>query len=164
MVSHLGKLHYLCAVGCLVDVHSLLPRESEAGDLADADVFAYAALLGMQPDTDPADRLLLWVAAEGLQAPLPRGWCWHTAPEGELYYIHRASLKTQWEHPLDDHYRQQFQHQKALLRAVLSELDILSQSGWSLPLPMTRIVLLAESFLEEATELWLHRSWGVDDQ
>ena len=75
------------------------------------DVLEYAAVLGMQPHTDALDAMLLWVAAEGVQRPLPKEWCWHKTPEGEIYYIHRQSLATQWDNPLDEHYRQiYFQH------------------------------------------------------
>eukprot|EP00329_Picozoa_sp_Boothbay-MS584-11_P006677 59568_3 len=47
------------------------------------EIIDYAKYLGMNPIFD-AD--LLWVAAEGLTAPLPAGWTEHEDQDGNLYF------------------------------------------------------------------------------
>ena len=94
---------------------ALAPRASQ--DVSEEQLMSYAETLGMRPRTVREDRLLLWVAAEGIGSPVPADWCWHHTPEGEVYYIHRGSRHTQWEHPADEQYRGLFKQQAVCIQS-----------------------------------------------
>ena len=49
----------------------------------DTSTVAYAKYIGIDPQREPQ---LMWIAQEGLQAPLPAGWAEATSPEGTVYY------------------------------------------------------------------------------
>jgi centrosomal protein CEP164 len=87
-----------------------------------------------------ADKELLWVAREGLKAPLPADWKPCKSPEGEIYYFNfttgercggalvrpdlvPAALLTPpapppyrpcsvWDHPCDEYYKQTYKDEK----------------------------------------------------
>lgn len=63
------------------------------------EVLEYAKWLGMDP---VEDHDLLYVAREGLKAPLPDNWkpC-KTADTDEIYYFNFASGESTWDHPCD---------------------------------------------------------------
>ncbi len=73
------------------------------------EIIEYAKYLGMNPIYD-AD--LLWIAAEGLTAPLPAGWTEHEDQDGNLYFYNTATDHSTREHPLDKHYRQTYLNEK----------------------------------------------------
>jgi len=73
------------------------------------EIIEYAKYLGMNPIYD-AD--LLWVAAEGLTAPLPAGWAEHEDETGNLYFYNDETDESTREHPLDKHYRQTYLNEK----------------------------------------------------
>jgi len=58
-------------------------------------------LAGIDPAKEPE---LLWIAEEGIRAPLPLGYSSHME-NGEIYFYHDESKKSSWEHPLDSHYK-----------------------------------------------------------
>jgi hypothetical protein len=72
---------------------------------SDEHINAYAVYLGMDPERD---REWLWLAEECLYAPLPAGWSEARAPNGDTYFWREPNGKAQWEHPLDDFFRQLF--------------------------------------------------------
>ncbi|XP_076255705.1 centrosomal protein 164 [Rhynchophorus ferrugineus] len=63
----------------------------------------YAVKIGIDPDAEPQ---LLSLASEGLMKALPAGWkpCYDDNSKS-YYYYNQITKKTQWEHPLDDIYR-----------------------------------------------------------
>ncbi|XP_048525771.1 centrosomal protein of 164 kDa isoform X3 [Dendroctonus ponderosae] len=63
----------------------------------------YALKIGIDPDSEPQ---LLPLATEGLMKALPPGWkpCYDDKSKS-YYYYNQITKKTQWEHPLDDIYR-----------------------------------------------------------
>ncbi len=63
----------------------------------------------MDPDED---RDLLYIAKEGLKAPLPENWKPCKTREGDIYYFNFATNESQWEHPCDEHYKKLFQDAK----------------------------------------------------
>ena len=73
------------------------------------EIIEYAKYLGMNPIYD-AD--LLWIAAEGLTAPLPAGWTEHEDQDSNLYFYNTATDHSTREHPLDKHYRQTYLNEK----------------------------------------------------
>jgi hypothetical protein len=66
------------------------------------EISEYAEWLGMDAR---GDRDLLWIAREGLKAPLPQDWKPCKTEEGEIYYFNFQSGESVWDHPCDEYYR-----------------------------------------------------------
>lgn len=62
----------------------------------------------------PEDNDLLYLAKEGLKAPLPEGWTAHRTKSNEIFYLNESTGQKAWEHPSDDFYRKKYQEMKAL--------------------------------------------------
>lgn len=76
------------------------------GDVPEPTLYEYAEILGMDLERD-AD--LLWIAEKGLRAPLPEQWkACATAEDGEVFFFNVVTGESQWDHPLDEHYRQMY--------------------------------------------------------
>ncbi|CAJ1066140.1 centrosomal protein of 164 kDa-like isoform X1 [Xyrichtys novacula] len=71
-----------------------IPSEQEIQD--------YAREIGIDPDTEPE---LLWLAKEGIVAPLPPEWKPCQDVTGDIYYFNFSSGQSTWDHPCDEHYR-----------------------------------------------------------
>ncbi|EKX47061.1 hypothetical protein GUITHDRAFT_152144 [Guillardia theta CCMP2712] len=71
------------------------PSEEEVTD--------YAKWLGI--DT-AQEQSLMWIAREGIKAPLPQGWKACKSSSGDIYYFNFETSESMWEHPLDNKYRQ----------------------------------------------------------
>lgn len=71
------------------------------------DLKDYAEWLGMDVDRD-SDHL--WIAREGLKAPLPKPWkpCQVTDTE-EIFYFNFETGESVWDHPVDDFYKSLFE-------------------------------------------------------
>ncbi|KAJ8034200.1 hypothetical protein HOLleu_20940 [Holothuria leucospilota] len=67
------------------------------------DILEYAQVVGINPDTEPE---LMWIAREGINAPLPNDWkpCQDTGG-GDIYYFNFATGESMWDHPCDEFYR-----------------------------------------------------------
>lgn len=70
----------------------------------------YAKYLGMDLEND-AD--LLYIAVEGLKAPLPSPWKACQTKDGQIYYVNFETEQSRWDHPLDDYYREFYLREKA---------------------------------------------------
>eukprot|EP00897_Mesotaenium_endlicherianum_P006287 jgi/Mesen1/5687/ME000288S04902 len=66
------------------------------------DILEYAKWLGMEL---PAETELLWIAREGLKAPLPDNWKPCRTDEDEIYYFNFSTGQSVWDHPCDDYYK-----------------------------------------------------------
>ncbi|CAG9762889.1 unnamed protein product [Ceutorhynchus assimilis] len=75
----------------------------EASHPSVEEVRDYAIKIGIDPDSEPQ---LLPLATEGLMKALPANWkpCYDDKSKS-YYYYNQITKKTQWEHPLDDIYR-----------------------------------------------------------
>ncbi|EAR84626.2 WW domain protein (macronuclear) [Tetrahymena thermophila SB210] len=73
------------------------------------EIIEYAKYLGMDIQKD---QRYLYIAEEGLRAPLPEGWKEYITQEGEIYYFNQEKQMSQWEHPSDEFYKQKFMEQK----------------------------------------------------
>ncbi|XP_056138826.1 centrosomal protein of 164 kDa-like [Lampris incognitus] len=69
---------------------------------SDQEIHEYAREIGMDPDSEPE---LLWLAREGIVAPLPREWKPCQDVTGDLYYFNFSTGQSTWDHPCDEHYR-----------------------------------------------------------
>ncbi|KYO28702.1 centrosomal protein of isoform B [Alligator mississippiensis] len=72
-----------------------LPSEKEICD--------YARGIGIDPEKEPE---LMWLAKEGIVAPLPPQWKPCQDITGEIYYFNFANGQSTWDHPCDEHYRE----------------------------------------------------------
>uniref|UniRef100_A0A8C4V5D4 Centrosomal protein of 164 kDa n=1 Tax=Falco tinnunculus TaxID=100819 RepID=A0A8C4V5D4_FALTI len=63
----------------------------------------FAREIGIDPEKEPE---LIWLAREGIVAPLPPEWkpCQDTT--GDIYYFNFANGQSTWDHPCDGHYRE----------------------------------------------------------
>jgi len=84
------------------------------------EIIEYAKFLGMDPEED---RDFLYIAREGLKAPLPEPWKPCKTHDGELYYFNFETGESQWDHPLDEVYRKKFQETKALFHKNLERRE-----------------------------------------
>ncbi|XP_064029229.1 centrosomal protein of 164 kDa isoform X2 [Pogoniulus pusillus] len=72
-----------------------IPSEKEIQD--------FARLIGIDPEKEPE---LIWLAREGIVAPLPPQWKPCQDTNGDVYYFNFANGQSMWDHPCDDHYRE----------------------------------------------------------
>ncbi|BFZ09805.1 hypothetical protein BsWGS_12846 [Bradybaena similaris] len=66
------------------------------------EIIEYAASIGIDFDKEPH---LLWIAREGINAPLPEHWRPCQTPTGDVYYFNFATGDSIWDHPCDEFYR-----------------------------------------------------------
>ena len=87
---------------------SRVPNPATATEIVD-----YAKWLGMDLE---AEKDLMWIAREGLKAPLPEHWkpC-KTPGTGDIYYFNFQTGDSVWEHPCDEHYKSLYAAEKAKL-------------------------------------------------
>lgn len=71
----------------------------------DDELFEYAKFLGM---VFPEDEEFLYIAREGLKAPLPEPWKPCQTKTGEIYFFNFDSGESVWEHPCDTYYKDLF--------------------------------------------------------
>ena len=58
------------------------------------------------------ERHLLWIAREGVAAPVPQPW--KTCEEkGEVFYFNFDTEESSWDHPSDAHYRALLEEHRA---------------------------------------------------
>ena len=74
------------------------------------EILEYASWLGMDPEIDQE---YLYIAKEGLKAPLPEPWKPCKTKEGEIYYFNFENGESVWEHPCDEYYKGMFEEKKA---------------------------------------------------
>ncbi|XP_054883939.1 centrosomal protein of 164 kDa-like isoform X2 [Poeciliopsis prolifica] len=73
---------------------SYIPSEQE--------IHEYATDIGIDPENEPE---LLWLAREGIVAPLPPEWKPCQDVTGDIYYFNFSTGQSTWDHPCDEHYR-----------------------------------------------------------
>ncbi|XP_048368655.1 centrosomal protein of 164 kDa isoform X2 [Sphaerodactylus townsendi] len=67
------------------------------------EIAEFARVIGIDPDREPE---LVWLAREGIVAPLPAEWKPCQDITGDIYYFNFANGQSTWDHPCDEHYRQ----------------------------------------------------------
>eukprot|EP01084_Bolivina_argentea_P029137 54083_1 len=58
------------------------------------------------------DNELIWIAEEGLKAPLPPEWKPCKTNDDDIYYFNFESGESRWEHPCDLYYKKLFKTEK----------------------------------------------------
>jgi hypothetical protein len=76
------------------------------------EILEYAEFLGLDMEKD---KDLLWIAREGLKAPLPEPWkpCKTDDGSSKVYYFNFNTGASIWEHPCDIKYKKLFEEEKA---------------------------------------------------
>ncbi|XP_039987698.1 centrosomal protein of 164 kDa-like [Xiphias gladius] len=69
---------------------------------SEQEIQEYAREIGIDPSSEPE---LLWLAREGIVAPLPPEWKPCQDVTGDIYYFNFSSGQSTWDHPCDEHYR-----------------------------------------------------------
>eukprot|EP00924_Labyrinthula_sp_SR-Ha-C_P003402 snap_masked-scaffold_15-processed-gene-8.43-mRNA-1 protein AED:0.34 eAED:0.34 QI:0/-1/0/1/-1/1/1/0/316 len=75
-----------------------------------SEVLDYARWIGIDPEEDEE---YMWIAQEGLRAPLPKNWkpC-KTKYTKEVYYFNFETGESTWDHPCDEFYKDLFKKTK----------------------------------------------------
>mmetsp|Transcript_5190 Transcript_5190/g.14669 ORF Transcript_5190/g.14669 Transcript_5190/m.14669 type:complete len:123 (+) Transcript_5190:133-501(+) len=73
------------------------------------EVEEYAVWLGMDL---PEDTELLWIAREGLMAPLPKPWKPCQTDNNDIFYFNFETGESTWDHPCDARYRHMYDGKK----------------------------------------------------
>ncbi|KAL7825377.1 hypothetical protein AOLI_G00325840 [Acnodon oligacanthus] len=69
---------------------------------SEQEIHEYAREIGIDPDREPE---LLWLAREGIVAPLPPEWKPCQDVTGDVYYFNFSTGQSTWDHPCDEQYR-----------------------------------------------------------
>lgn len=69
---------------------------------SEEEIREYAEFIGIEPDKEPD---LLWIAEEGVSAPVPKPWKACSDADGEIFYFNFETEESVWDHPMDDHYK-----------------------------------------------------------
>nr|XP_034303042.1 uncharacterized protein LOC105317981 [Crassostrea gigas] len=77
---------------------------------SEEEVCEYAQIIGIDPKTEPH---LIYIAREGICAPLPDHWKPCKDSQGEIYYFNFDTGETIWDHPCDELYRQKVKEERA---------------------------------------------------
>ncbi|XP_054448296.1 centrosomal protein of 164 kDa [Pteronotus mesoamericanus] len=83
---------------------------------SEQEIVEFAREIGIDPIKEPE---LMWLAREGIVAPLPVEWKPCQDITGDIYYFNFANGQSTWDHPCDEHYR----------NLVIQERGKLSASG-----------------------------------
>lgn len=75
----------------------------------------YARVIGLDPDSE---KNLIWIAKEGINAPLPPNWKPCQDVSGDIYYFNFESGDSIWDHPCDEYYRGIVARERAKLQAT----------------------------------------------
>uniref|UniRef100_A0A5F9DLK7 Centrosomal protein of 164 kDa n=1 Tax=Oryctolagus cuniculus TaxID=9986 RepID=A0A5F9DLK7_RABIT len=69
---------------------------------SEEEILEFAKEIGIDPTKEPE---LMWLAREGIVAPLPVEWKPCQDITGDIYYFNFANGQSTWDHPCDEHYR-----------------------------------------------------------
>ncbi|XP_054031972.1 centrosomal protein of 164 kDa [Dryobates pubescens] len=88
---------------CIGDQIILEENYDESYIPSEQEVRNYAWEIGINPEKEPE---LIWLAREGIMAPLPPQWKPCQDTNGDLYYFNFATGQSMWDHPCDIQYRE----------------------------------------------------------
>lgn len=77
------------------------------------EIFEYAQVIGIDPHTE---KDLLFIARQGIVAPLPPEWKPCQDPSGEIYYFNFSTGESVWDHPCDEHFRDMVLRERELMK------------------------------------------------
>ena len=77
------------------------------------EIFEYAQVIGIEPYKETE---LLFIARQGIVAPLPPEWKPCQDPNGEIYYFNFSTGDSVWDHPCDEHFREMVIRERGLVK------------------------------------------------
>eukprot|EP00794_Sanderia_malayensis_P011078 gene11078-12246_t len=106
-------------------------------DPTEQEILDYADVIGLDP---VKDKDLLWIARQGIVAPLPSDWKPCQDENGELYYFNFSTGDSVWDHPCDEYFREMVREEKAKsgLPTLKGDLDLPKNSGGLGPLAFNK--------------------------
>lgn len=75
----------------------------------------YATVIGIDPDREPD---LMYIAREGINAPLPSDWKPCQDTQNDIYYFNFTTGESIWDHPCDDYYRKMVVEERKKLEST----------------------------------------------
>uniref|UniRef100_A0A8C2W6F1 Centrosomal protein of 164 kDa n=1 Tax=Chinchilla lanigera TaxID=34839 RepID=A0A8C2W6F1_CHILA len=81
---------------------------------SEQEILEFAREIGIDPIKEPE---LMWLAREGIVAPLPMEWKPCQDITGDIYYFNFANGQSTWDHPCDEHYRKLVVQERGKLSA-----------------------------------------------
>ncbi|KAM6238349.1 LOW QUALITY PROTEIN: centrosomal protein of 164 kDa [Porphyrio hochstetteri] len=105
--------------GVYIDDQLILVEDCDQTDIpTEQEVWDFARVIGIDPEKEPE---LLWLAREGIIAPLPPEWMPCQDVTGDVYFFNFANGQSMWDHPCDSHYKERViqQREKLLLPGTL---------------------------------------------
>jgi centrosomal protein CEP164 len=90
---------------------------------AEKEILEYADWLGMK--TYEYDEMM-WIAKEGLKAPLPKHWRPCKTDSGDIYYFNFETGDSLWDHPMDEHYKDLFISERQRLKNMITGIRSLT--------------------------------------
>ncbi|XP_065055604.1 centrosomal protein of 164 kDa-like isoform X1 [Rhopilema esculentum] len=81
------------------------------------EIYEYATVIGIDPDREPD---LLWIARQGIVAPLPPDWKPCQDENGQIYYFNFSTGESEWDHPCDEFFRSMVEEERAKPRSTKS--------------------------------------------
>ncbi len=97
----------------------------------------------------------MWIAKEGLSAPVPAPWKQCENAKGEVYYVNGQTKKKTWDHPLDQHYKQlcaQEKRKRDIIRKTKSVIEPRIPAEPARPSPPIQQTNAIDSISEVVTE------------
>ncbi|XP_067676754.1 centrosomal protein of 164 kDa-like isoform X2 [Haliotis asinina] len=89
--------------GMMINNQVILEEDyDENYEPTEPEIHEYAQIIGLDPNVEPH---LMWIAKEGINAPLPENWKPCQDPEKNIYYFNFATGESIWDHPCDEFYR-----------------------------------------------------------
>eukprot|EP00982_Pelagococcus_subviridis_P002061 15844-Pelagococcus_subviridis.AAC.8 len=92
------------------DNQEILEEAGSDYEPAEEEVIEYARWLGIAAKEDAT---MLWIAREGLAAPLPEGWKPCRTGDGQVYYFNFDTGASSWDHPMDEAFRAKVEEARA---------------------------------------------------
>eukprot|EP00929_Paragymnodinium_shiwhaense_P000605 TRINITY_DN100859_c0_g1_i1.p1 TRINITY_DN100859_c0_g1~~TRINITY_DN100859_c0_g1_i1.p1 ORF type:complete len:572 (-),score=167.50 TRINITY_DN100859_c0_g1_i1:98-1759(-) len=80
----------------------ILDNHQEDREPSHEEVLEYAEFLGIDVDKEPQ---LMWIAKEGVVAPVPHPWKACTENEEDVFYFNFETSESIWDHPSDDKFK-----------------------------------------------------------
>lgn len=77
------------------------------------EILEYARDIDIDPNNEPE---LMWLAREGIVAPLPPEWKPCQDVTKDIYYFNFSTGQSTWVHPCDEHYRNLVVQERERLR------------------------------------------------